>query len=476
MRSVPPISPVFPEVRRTRTGVTYDVHHRHPQLEFNLVMGGHGTLDVDGERHELSAGTAIWLLPLQDHLLQRSADFDMWMAIGEADWFDAAFLESVASCRPRMLASSDVVMLDQLLSKIAEDSEELETYRAGITYAIRTARRTCALSAGPASGRLHPAVLTALSILRNSPEAPGSAELARKCGITSDYLGQLLLEQTGRGLVEWRNRTRLERFHLLFPESDDLLTAALAAGFGSYTQFHRVFSELVGTTPGQWAKAGGGLEFHATDGGGGELDHCIWEPLSGAIHPVIRDWMNPGFAAQFLLAPEDPGAPPVEAGIGELEELRYCESLLVSELGAEDDPTARLLARTLAEHDALESFKRVYSFYGMPLTDLGNLVGCLIATCWTTANGHPILSPEVMQGVAGRARHAIHRSGQLEAATAADRRKLAAAMVVQCAFTRNVQLDARTSGSQQRCERAGEIVTAAMRQGLGLELAELRLG
>jgi len=47
-----------------------------------------------------------------------------------------------------------------------------------------------------------------------------------------------------------RNRLRLERF---FAEVDqggnNLLEAALAAGFGSYSQFHRVFRELIGTTP-----------------------------------------------------------------------------------------------------------------------------------------------------------------------------------------------------------------------------------
>jgi transcriptional regulator GlxA family with amidase domain len=57
-------------------------------------------------------------------------------------------------------------------------------------------------------------------------------------------------------LVEYRNRLRLERFSMLLDkQGENLLEAALAAGFGSYAQFHRVFLAQRGTTPGKFLRA-----------------------------------------------------------------------------------------------------------------------------------------------------------------------------------------------------------------------------
>ena len=51
-------------------------------------------------------------------------------------------------------------------------------------------------------------------------------------------------------LVEYRNRLRLDRFAVLLDRGrTNLLEAALAAGFGSYAQFHRVFRALRHMTP-----------------------------------------------------------------------------------------------------------------------------------------------------------------------------------------------------------------------------------
>jgi transcriptional regulator GlxA family with amidase domain len=51
-------------------------------------------------------------------------------------------------------------------------------------------------------------------------------------------------------LVEYRNRLRLRSFfdHVEQGEAN-LIGAAHAAGFGSYAQFHRVYRQLLGSTP-----------------------------------------------------------------------------------------------------------------------------------------------------------------------------------------------------------------------------------
>lgn len=85
--------------------------------------------------------------------------------------------------------------------------------------------------------------------LHGDPETSAS-ELARTHGLTQKRLAFLFQSELGMSVVEYRNRVRIERFfNRVDPTGGNLLQAALDAGFGSYAQFHRVFRQLLGTTP-----------------------------------------------------------------------------------------------------------------------------------------------------------------------------------------------------------------------------------
>jgi AraC-like DNA-binding protein len=103
-----------------------------------------------------------------------------------------------------------------------------------------------------------PAVVKAAQLLANDP-AMTSAELGARLRLSASRMARVFKSEMGVSLVEYRNRLRLERFTTLLDQSgDNLLEAALQAGFGSYAQFHRVFLELRGTTPGKFLRARAG--------------------------------------------------------------------------------------------------------------------------------------------------------------------------------------------------------------------------
>lgn len=78
----------------------------------------------------------------------------------------------------------------------------------------------------------------------------GARSLANEMSISPGHLTRVFRTEMGVSLVEYRNRLRIERFFGLVERGgDNLLAAALSAGFGSYAQFHRVFRKVVGTTP-----------------------------------------------------------------------------------------------------------------------------------------------------------------------------------------------------------------------------------
>jgi AraC-like DNA-binding protein len=74
-------------------------------------------------------------------------------------------------------------------------------------------------------------------------------ELARELGISPGYLARSFHAEMGLSLVEYRNRQMLERFFEMVRQGESkLLTAALEAGFSSYTHFSRVHRKLMGST------------------------------------------------------------------------------------------------------------------------------------------------------------------------------------------------------------------------------------
>jgi len=101
---------------------------------------------------------------------------------------------------------------------------------------------------------LTPSLRVVLELLDADPELDTST-LARRAGLPPRALGQLCAQQLGQSLVQTRNEHRLARF---FRELEagrqagkptPLLELALRSGFGSYAQFHRVFTCTLGAPP-----------------------------------------------------------------------------------------------------------------------------------------------------------------------------------------------------------------------------------
>jgi AraC-like DNA-binding protein len=75
-------------------------------------------------------------------------------------------------------------------------------------------------------------------------------DLAREFGVSPGHLARIFKTDLGVSLVEYRNRLRLRSFFDRVEQGEaNLISAAHAAGFGSYAQFHRVYRELLGGTP-----------------------------------------------------------------------------------------------------------------------------------------------------------------------------------------------------------------------------------
>jgi transcriptional regulator GlxA family with amidase domain len=83
--------------------------------------------------------------------------------------------------------------------------------------------------------------------------------LAHRSGLSASRLSRLFKEQTGFALVDFRNRQRISRFLEIYGtgQRQTMLNAAMDAGFGSYPQFHRVFRQVMGSSPAEYRRTHG---------------------------------------------------------------------------------------------------------------------------------------------------------------------------------------------------------------------------
>jgi AraC-like DNA-binding protein len=241
--------------------------HRHDCLEFNLGLQGTGVNDIGLRRYPIGPGVLTWLFPGQDHqLVEQSRDFSMWVVsftprmVERWCLRDAALLaeQDPPGHHSRRLADDDARDLAGILRTLRDLPGDSATLNAGLGFLLRAAwamyRRAPEL---PGTSTLHPAVAEAARLISSQPGLAGE-ELAARTGLSRSRLSRLFHQQLGETIQARRERVRIEAFigrhrQERSPRRRSLLSDALAAGFGSYAQFHRAFRRIMGTSPGVWS-------------------------------------------------------------------------------------------------------------------------------------------------------------------------------------------------------------------------------
>lgn len=242
--------------------------HFHGQVELLLIRSGTAMIHVGARTQQLRAGQLCWILPCLPHVMSGfSPDFDMWVIELEAPivgtcWralmggfasTTAEAFEGVASLGDRLAGrlTADVPASEaRQMSALA-----LRVWSAPTATGVRgTLRDLCALALRVTLASVSPGGASSLTelascLLLASPLLDRRA-LAADLGVSEGFLSRSFGRDLGVSFVEHRARARLGHFLALVQAGNrNLLDAALAAGFGSYSQFHRVFSRVSGMRP-----------------------------------------------------------------------------------------------------------------------------------------------------------------------------------------------------------------------------------
>jgi AraC-like DNA-binding protein len=236
--------------------------HAHHYLEAHLLARGTAVMLIRDQRVDLPSGSLLWIPPGTEHLtLEASAGLRRWilslraaavrrtLAADEA----AALLSRRGPITCVQLGSAELRTLKELLVDVANQTGRGNTVtNAGLAYALARAALASQEADRPTEPTaVHPGVARALFLMQGDGLLLSRNELAARCGLSATHLSRLFVQELGHSLRDVRNRKRLSRFQQLIDSGacQSLTEAALEAGFGSYSQFHRVYRRFSGRSP-----------------------------------------------------------------------------------------------------------------------------------------------------------------------------------------------------------------------------------
>ncbi len=222
--------------------------HFHAEPELNLVTRGTGAFAMGEKVLPVAAGDLLWWPPGQDHVLaDASPDFDLFVVGVTAD-FSLRVLSGtpdvgcVGPIQTR-LASATLAEIEAacVASSGATDIPAIE-HRVGDLWRRAHALRRAAQS-------MHVVTRRTMVSLYERPELARS-DVARLVRAYPTEISRCFHGEMGVTLSAFRSRLRLLRFIQAVDDgAESLLAAALGAGFGSYSQCHRIFQRTLGCTP-----------------------------------------------------------------------------------------------------------------------------------------------------------------------------------------------------------------------------------
>jgi AraC-like DNA-binding protein len=143
---------------------------------------------------------------------------------------------------------------DTMTGILARRSDTL-LFNAGLGYVLRLAWTLFQEAENTTNGQVLPSYVEQAAALLRSPDGNelSVVQIAERVGVSAPYLSRRFAATVGMTLPAFRNRCRVERFLQNVRHRRDrdetLLEAALAAGFGSYAQCHRIVVEVTGKSP-----------------------------------------------------------------------------------------------------------------------------------------------------------------------------------------------------------------------------------
>jgi len=250
--------------------------HFHSQLELLILLRGSAKVRVGRSFYAVHAGQLVWQLPGVEHAVDDvSADCELRIVHVEPDlcaqvWRELGLAGGVE--KPVYPGSGSFTGWANELGALVGGRPVVELTRHDLDALTELCYVTCAdgsVATEHVPSRLRRALSTAWLATRREHdrrralslvelgscllfEEPGleRSALCHMLDVSEGHLSRCFQRELGISFLEQRARVRVARFVTSVTRDDsNYLEAALASGFGSYSQLHRVFTRVVQASP-----------------------------------------------------------------------------------------------------------------------------------------------------------------------------------------------------------------------------------
>jgi len=220
--------------------------HVHQESEVNLVTRGHGVIEVGNRSLQVGSGALLWFAPGIEHYLAKASDDFELITAGFAPELLAAFAREhnrvpQFARSAQLLSESRCLKLQQVLRPLPlmADPQRGEATAIGLLHELSQLPME---HSQRLSGRAATQVLSRPTITRE--------QLASMLGSNKGDVSRVFHRDHGVTLRNYRSTLRVLHFlRRLESRPVNLTRAAFEAGFGSYSQCHRVFRAVLGCSP-----------------------------------------------------------------------------------------------------------------------------------------------------------------------------------------------------------------------------------
>lgn len=230
--------------------------HFHAEPELNLVVNGWAEFGVGETTLRVGKGDLIGFPAGQDHVLLDTSPDVFLFAIGMTPMLASEVLNGPAGeASVPLHLRLDAEELQELTRRAeqAVDRLGMEQPCAELWEQVHWLGRR---RPEGRNGALHVLTKRALQLVSESPDL-GLEAVARSAKSIPSEVSRYFHRDLGMTFVRYRTRLRLLRFMGLVDEHrGNWNTAAIAAGFGSYSQCHRSFQAELGCSPRAYFSSG----------------------------------------------------------------------------------------------------------------------------------------------------------------------------------------------------------------------------
>jgi AraC-like DNA-binding protein len=229
-----------PQYRRPR--------HFHAEPELNVISSGTGAFATGSRTFPVRAGDVVWWPAGIDHeLVSTSPDFDLFVVGLTPELSERVLGRAAPDVVPGAPRQVGEAVFSRLHSACAIPVHELEP--AVLEQRVAELWREAHAAPGT-SAAIHTLARRGALRVFSDPEITRT-ELAMELRAHPTEISRHFSADIGLTLTAYRTRLRLLRFIRAADEAPavNLAAAALAAGFGSYSQCHRAFRAAFACSP-----------------------------------------------------------------------------------------------------------------------------------------------------------------------------------------------------------------------------------